>query len=788
MDAPRRCGHCGQPAPAGSPEAVIGGAPLPVCCRGCAAAARWIEEAGLDDYYRLRSDDGPRPEADVPDYADWQHPDVLAVHVVPAAGGLQITVLTDAMRCAACAWLIDRSLRRLPGVLDAGANAVTGRITVSWDPARIALPTLLAHLHRLGFTPYLAQGASLEAARRSARRRDLLRLGVAGLGAMQAMMLSEAVYLDGAGQMSPATRDFFRWFTFFVATPVVFYSGWPFLAGLWRELRARHPGMDALVGGSILLAYGASLIETVRGGPQVWFDAAVMFVLLLLAARQLEQWARRRAREQVDLLARAQPELAVREDGAATQQVPAQRLRAGDVVRVAAGQPVPADGVLLTPGEFDEALLTGESLSVARAAGDTVLAGSTCGTGSVRLRVTRSGADTWLSALQRLVARAQEQRPRVARLADRVATVFVAALFVLAAGVAAVWWQIDASRAFPIALAVLVVSCPCALSLSIPVTLAAAHARLAKRGVLALRPDALEVLAHADVVVTDKTGTLTQGRPSLAATQAYGGIDARRAQDLAAALLQGSAHPIAAAFGRPTNPIEIGAVAAIAGSGVEGTVDGQGLKLGQARYAAARPDDGAVWLGDGRVALARFELRDPLRADAAAAVRALQRLGLCVELSSGDGETSVRQAAADAGIGAARHRQTPAQKLARVRQLQGEGRVVAMIGDGINDAPVLAGADVSFAFGAGAGAAHASADFVLTGRSLGRVPEAIALARRTRRIVRQNLAWAIAYNLVALPFAALGWVEPWLAALGMAASSLTVTLNALRLRAGGERR
>ena len=265
MDAGVRCAHCGEPVPEGGLVALIANVSCPVCCHGCAAAAQWIHECGLDDYYRLRDECPPRPEAAAPDFQAWSHPEIATQHVVAVEGGLELTVLTDGMRCAACAWLVDQSLRRLAGVLDASANAITGRVRFTWNPDVVALPSVLAHLHRLGFVPYLSRNAADESARRSQRRRDIVRLGVAGLGAMQAMMLAEAVYLDSAGEMAMATRDFFRWVTFLVSTPVVFFAGWPFLSGLARELKSRMLGMDTLVGSSILLAYGASLVETVRG-------------------------------------------------------------------------------------------------------------------------------------------------------------------------------------------------------------------------------------------------------------------------------------------------------------------------------------------------------------------------------------------------------------------------------------------------------------------------------------------------------------------------------------------
>ncbi|MFZ2752669.1 MAG: heavy metal translocating P-type ATPase metal-binding domain-containing protein, partial [Lysobacteraceae bacterium] len=304
------CFHCGEPLPSQPVIETIADAPQPFCCTGCAAAARWIGDASLGDYYRLRQSDAVRVGTETIDYANWDREDLLAEHSVVVDGGREITLLTDGMRCAACAWLIDRALTREPGVREVAANAVTGRIRIVWDAARTPLSSLLSRLASLGYRPSLATGETRERERRRERNRWLLRLGIAGLGAMQAMMYAEALYLDTAGEMSVPTRDFFRWITFLVSTPVVFYSGWPFLEGMWRELRGRRLGMDTLIAGSTLLAYFASLLETVRGGVHVWFDAAVMFVFLLLAARMLEQRARGIASAQVDALARARPALA----------------------------------------------------------------------------------------------------------------------------------------------------------------------------------------------------------------------------------------------------------------------------------------------------------------------------------------------------------------------------------------------------------------------------------------------------------------------------------------------
>ncbi|WP_447729532.1 heavy metal translocating P-type ATPase [Pseudoxanthomonas suwonensis] len=781
------CHHCGEALPANACVLELDGQARSFCCQGCAAAAEWIAQANLDGYYRLRSAAAGKVGEQLPDLAVWDRGDVQAEHSRAVEGGREITLLTDGMRCAACAWLIDRALAREPGIVDCGANAVTGRIRIVWDPTRTALSAPLRRLAMLGYRPYLAGSEALERERTRERRRWLLRLGIAGLGMLQAMMMAEALYLDFDSTMPEATRDFFRWLTCLLCAPVVFYSGWPFLAGAARELRQRRLGMDFLIASSTLLAYFASLVETIRGGPHVWYDAAVMFVFLLLAARMLEQRARSVASAQVDALARARPAFATRElaDGR-RETVPLAALAPGDVACVAAGEAVPADGVLLADGDsaeawFEEALLTGESAPMRRTAGEAVYAGTICRERPARLRVTCTGTATRLSQLARLVEQAQAHRPTLARVADRIGSRFVMSLLPVAAVVFAGWWHWQPERALEVTLALLVISCPCALSLAVPTALAAAHGALARIGLLAMRPDALDTLARATDVVFDKTGTLSDGRPVLASVEVLeDGLDEAGVLAIAAALERDTGHPLAAAFAGAT-PLAASSVDTVPGRGVQGVVQGRAWRLGRADFAAGRQDDGALWLGDGGRAAARFVLEERARTDAADALAGLRAQGLRLHLASGDGEAAVARLATTLGLDERHARQSPEDKLALVRRLQAEGRIVAMVGDGLNDAPVLAGADVSVAMGQGASLAHRAADLVTTGEGLLRIPAAVSLARRTRAIIRQNLAWAAAYNVLAIPLAAAGLVTPWLAALGMALSSLLVTLNALRL-------
>ncbi len=777
------CHHCGEPLPSAPIRQTLDGSERRFCCEGCAAAARWIRSAHLQDYYRLRSAPAGRVDVDAPSLAVWDREDLLAGHARAVDGGREITVLTDGMRCAACAWLIDRALAREGGVLDSSANAITGRIRIAWDPAKTPLSKPLARLAALGYRPNLATGLAREAQRRRERNRDLIRIGLAGIAAMQAMMFAEALYLDTRGEMPLPTRDFFRWITFMVSTPVVFWAGWPFLAGAWNELRGRRFGMDVLIAGSTLLAWAASTLEMVRGGPHVWFDAAVMFVFLLLVARQLEVRARGIASAQVDALARARPAFATRElDNGERESVPIEALDVGDTVRIAVGEPVPADGFLLEgEAQFEESLLTGEATPVAKREGDAVYAGTLCREHAARIRLTQVGAGTRLAELARLVETAQAHRPALARGSERIATWFVAALAVAALAVYA-WWRVhDPARAFEVTLSLLVISCPCALSLAVPAALAAAHGALAKIGVLAVQPEALERLAGVTDVVFDKTGTLSDGRPQRQTAESFGSLTQTDALRIAATLERDSSHPLATAFADVTDIPVAASLRAIAGQGVEGEVGGRRWRIGSAPFATGGEDDGAVWLACDDGARARFTFAERPRPDAGVALQRLREQKLVLHLASGDGENSVARFAQAFDLHAIHARQSPENKLALVRTLQQQGHSVAMVGDGLNDAPVLAGADVSLAIGDGAALAQRSADFVLSGRSLDAVPAAIAIARRTRRIIRENIGWAIGYNLLALPLAAAGTVTPWLAALGMALSSLLVTANALRL-------
>ena len=783
MTGAAACYHCHEPLGLAPVTMELDGRSEAFCCQGCAGAARWISENGLDDYYRLRTASPGKAGDGQLDYTAWDRDEIRDVHCRPCPEGRQITLITDGMHCAACAWLIQNALRTNPAVGAVNANAITGRIDIRWDPGRESLSALCQQLAGLGYRPYLSMNEAYEQEKRRERRRLLLKLGLAALATTQAMMFSEALYLDTANEMPVATRDFFRWLTFLLCSPVVFYSGSEFITGMLRELRHRQPGMDTLAATSILLAYFASLQQTLVGGAHVWFDAAAMFVLFLLSARILERFARNTARAQVDKLARAQPAFAWRVRQDRREQCPIEQVAEGDTLFLPPGESVPADGILLSDAaDVDESLLTGESELQTRHKGQNILAGSIMGPASAEIRVSRTGQHTQLSQILRLVEQAQQSRPVEHVRAERLASRFVLMMFAVTVAAFAIWWQIDADKAFPVALAVLVAACPCALSLAVPAAVSSSFDALARRGVLVLASDALAKLQGISDIVFDKTGTLTTGKAILEDIRVFGDCTKQRALQAASSLEVGSKHPLAGAFsGYSGTPLILDGIRIIPGHGIEGASQEGIWRLGKAAFAAPdRPDTG-IWLSLDSAVLAHFILDDPIKPDAAADLAWIRSTGLHCHLLSGDGHERVAQVAGALAIEDWHARMTPEMKLQWLQRLQGGGARVLMVGDGINDAPAMAKADVSMAMGSGAWLAQNHADVLLMNSQLKQIGLVFKVSKHMHRLMRQNLRWAIAYNVVAVGIALSGIIHPGYASLGMAGSSLLVTLNALRI-------
>ena len=787
------CFHCGlRVAESGRWRSGVLGAQRDFCCAGCEAVAQTIVAGGFENYYETREGPGLTPALPAgsrPPASIYDDPAAQREFVAPsraADGALEATLLLENIRCAACLWLNEQALRRLPGVLRADVNYATHRAQLAWDPGRARLSEVIEAIRSLGYDACPYDPRRQDELDKRARRADLWRLFVAGFGAMQVMMYAFPAYLDeGVGTLSRESGELMRWASLLLTLPVMVFSCGPFFAGARRELRRLRPGMDTPIALGIAAGFGASAWATLAGEGAVYFDSICMLVFLLLSARWLESSARRRAARSLDRLARWAPDFAMRLDAGAAVRVPAHELVPGDRVLVAAGERIAADGVVESGhSSVDESLLTGEARPLARAPGAPLIGGSLNLEQPLVMRVERAGAQTRAAAIARLVERSAASRPKLVAAADRWAQVLTYVVLATAAGAGLYWQSLWAAAA------VLVVTCPCALALAAPVALACAAGRLARGGVALTRASALETLAAATDVVLDKTGTLTEGRFSLERVQRLGAASEADCLALAAGLEGASRHPLARAFAW-RGPVAVSGVKEYAGRGVEGFAAGQRLRIGTRDFCRElapehAPNDAGdsltrVYLAGEQGLLASFLLQDTLRRDSAAAVAALSRAGLRLHLLSGDHPAAVEAVAAKLGITVFRAQATPEDKFAYVARLQAEGRVVVMVGDGLNDAPVLARADASFAMGGGADSAQRHADFVLLGNSLQALGGTFELARRTMRIVRQNFAWALAYNALALPLAALAVIGPWEAAVGMAASSFIVVLNALRL-------
>ncbi len=796
MATPLPCYHCGLPVPDGSPyHARVLGEARAMCCPGCQAVAEAIVAGGLEGYYRHRSETAANPEALPKALADelalYDREDVQQGLVSHAGEQAQTCLLIEGISCAACGWLIEHHLKKLPGVSEANLNLSNHRLQVRWDDASLPLSQLLAELRRIGYAahPYQADAAAEQMHREN--RKAMRQLGVAGLLWMQVMMATMATWPEFNLDLSASFDAILRWTSLFLTTPIVFYCCGQFFRGALRDLRTRHLTMDVSVSLAIGGAYAAGLWSTITGQGELYFDAVGMFALFLLAGRYLERRARERTAQVTAQLVNLLPASCLRLDEQGhSERILLNELQLGDQVLVPPGAVVPADALILSgQSSIDESLLTGEYLPQPRSAGQHVTAGTLNVEGPLTVQVEALGNDTRLSAIVRLLERAQADKPRLAQLADRVAQWFLVVVLLTAAVIGLVWWQIDSERAFWIVLALLVATCPCALSLATPTALTTATGSLHKLGLLVTRGHVLESLNQIDTLIVDKTGTLTEGRLTLREVRVLGALDSQSCLSLAAALESRSEHPIARAFGRAPQAAE--SVHSEPGKGLQGEVGGRRLRIGEPGFvcqlggqaAPAMPDEPGQWLllGDEQGPLAWFRLDDRLRGDAHQLVDAARQRGWQVLLLSGDSSPMVASVAAELGIADARGGLTPDAKLAVLRQLHAQGRHVLMLGDGVNDVPVLAGADISVAMGSATDLAKTSADAVLLSNRLDSLVQALDVAKRTRRIIVENLAWAGLYNGLVLPFAALGWITPGWAAIGMSLSSLVVVVNALRL-------
>ena len=907
------CFHCGDPVPEPPFHTDILGQSREMCCMGCQLASQSIVEAGLEQYYLDRSE--INRTASLPTQLTrleaYDH-DEIKSQFVYAQDGMSVAELSvNNLRCAACTWLIESRLDELDGISQCQVNLTNQRMRVIWDEDKLPISRILGVINEIGYEakPYRQDTHEAMLARHNSQM--LLRLGIAALGSMQAMMYAVAIYFGEYSDMLIFQRDFLRWVSLFVSTPVFFYAGVPFFTSAWSAIRARQVNMDVPVSIALVVTFFASLYATITGQGETYFDSVSMFIFFLLAGRYIEHNARLKAATMANDLVVVEPvlvqKIAEDKDAAArilqlieqntlnntvfdndalsdnnaeqvlnsnnnlatngttttaktmhnfkqsmdaniqqltsriaqdwqqvnhkpsniaqTEAVPEKRqmvtahsLQVGDIIMVEAGSEIISDGILLSStATVSQSLLTGEGDLIIKTQGDYIVGGAQNDSQPFEMLVTALPEDSQIGLIDRLMNRAMSEKPKLAQQADKLARWFVARILVLSALVFIGWYIVDPSQAIWATVAVLVATCPCALSLATPIALTVATNRLASYGFLTTRGHTLQTLAEITHVAFDKTGTLTYGKPNLLNIERLTSNDTTAASNeekdkllaIAAALEVGSRHPIAHALLTAAYQLHLPATQALQyypAGGVEAMIDGVLYRIGHVDFALDRTGHAAnadndliIDLATHRAssavvlscqdsqssawqALAGFYFNDKVRDSAPSMLAALKKSGIEPVMLTGDPSPQALVMAEELGMKAAYNGLSPTDKVNHIQALQAKGAVVLMVGDGINDAPVLAAADVSTSIAGAADLAQVSSDSIILNGQIEAITAAKRIADKTKRIIKQNLRWALIYNSSVLIPAALGYVPPWLAAIGMSLSSLFVVLNALRLK------
>lgn len=758
------------------------------CCPGCCAVAEAIVNNGLEDYYHYRSEFAEK--ADENEYKILQKIKIfddesISQEFVDTQGNAsEIQLTISGINCAACGWLIEKQLAKLVGVLKVGVNVSARRASITWNNQQLKLSQILSHIEKIGYHAKPFQPEQHEAIYRQENKAFLKRLGLAGLMTMQVMMLNIGVFFDLFGHIDAQTKQYFNWISLLLTTPVILYSASEFYSSALRALRAKVVNMDVPIVLALSLTYVSGVFATVQNNGQTYFESLCMFVFFLLISRYLEHSARYKASQLSANMLEYMPTTANLIEGKEIKAVLAKSLLAEQHVLVKSGEMVPVDGIIVEgQGQLDEAMLTGEFKLVSKTVGQPVFAGSVNQLGTLTIKVTKSLKGSMLNQINLLQNKALLSKPKIASLADQFSQYFVLAVLVISVISYIIWLQIDASQALWITISILIATCPCALGLATPSALSCAVAHLNSKGILLKRADALEKISKVDWVALDKTGTLTEGKFTLADCITVQGQDKTQCLKLAASLELYSSHPIAKAFNHISNTSQVTDFAAKIGQGVEGKIAGLHYKLGSVHYIdqpiPTEMHNCNVFLTTDDKLLCGFMLTDKVRAGSAELIEKIQVNHLT--LLSGDIPSVVSNVAKSLNIPNWLAQQTPEDKLHVVQQAQDNDHVVLMVGDGINDGPVLAQADVSVTLGAGSDLAKSSADVILLDNSLEKISVVFAIAKRCRAKIIQNMSWALGYNLLVLPLAVTGFLSPWMAVVGMSLSSLIVVANSIRL-------
>ncbi|MBL4712392.1 MAG: cadmium-translocating P-type ATPase [Gammaproteobacteria bacterium] len=812
---PTSCFHCGLPVEASLNIFVeYKNKNQAMCCYGCQAVAEAIINSGMDDFYQYRTSNAEKPEEIVPEFLqqlkayDSTAVQKKFVHKISDENTLEVSLILEGITCAACIWLNEKHLNSLDGIISANINYSTHRARVRWDNSKIHLSDILESISRIGYLGHPYDPEQNQRVLENERKQQIKRLGLSGVLGMQIMIFAVAMYTGEWWGIDETFKQSFRWISFALCVPILLYASSVFFKSAYRDIKNKRVGMDVPVSLGIAIAFGASTVNTLSGYGEVYFDSVAMFTFFLLSARFFEIGTRKKTSEATEALLNLKPAIATRiinykhpsfESATnATEEyresVAVSELKTGDYLLVRPGEIIPADGKIIDGiSGVNESLITGESLPITKQINDTVIGGSTNTENPIIIKITELGEDSVLYSIQQLIDNAQQTKPAIAKLADKIASWFVSILLTIATGVAYYWYSVDPSQWLEITIATLVVSCPCALSLATPAAITAASGQLAKIGLLPKSTHALETFAQATDFVFDKTGTLTEGKITLDKTIVHSAdVNEARALVIAASLEANSEHPIAKALLAANQQplLNIKHLQHITGEGIRGTIDNTDWFIGNQKFIqkhchitpeCSKDNLNKIFLACPEHHIATFILSDNLRPESKSLIEKLHQQQKHTHLMSGDRIETAADISKQLGIQHCLANLKPEDKLAEVKALQDRGAIVVMTGDGVNDAPVLAGANLSIAMGKGTQLAAATADMILLSNNIEHIYHGYRIAVKTLRIIRQNLSWALMYNIVAIPAAATGYVEPWLAALGMSASSLVVILNALRL-------
>ncbi|CAH9058707.1 putative copper-importing P-type ATPase A [Pseudoalteromonas sp. CIP111854] len=784
------CFHCLEPIPKGFVgEIVYQNQTQGVCCIGCQAVAETILAQGMSDYYKFRTTSAGKVDELVPEQLSliksYDNADVQQDFVTHQGELSEVLLSVEGISCAACAWLIEKQLLALTGVNRVDVNTSTHRAMIIWDAKQVLLSDIIQSLMQIGYKAYPFQADDEATQKQAVAKAYIRRLGVAGLMTMQVMMFAFAMYFGMFSGMEEDFEQYFRWISLILASPVILYSALPFLTNAIKGLKAKQLNMDLPVSLAIFGAYGASCYATVMEVGEVYFESICMFTFLLLLGKYLEFRARLKASEFTANLQKLLP-LTARKVTEHDQEhiVAAKNLKLADKILVKPGETIPADGLVIEGStSVDESMMTGEHLPVAKHHGHQVFAGTVNHDGVISLEINKIGQNTLLNQIIRLQHSALSKRPKLVEITDKVAQWFVACLLVFASLTAFGWYSVSPEQAFWVTISVLVATCPCALSLAIPTALTCAVATLTKKGVLIKEGHVLETLTKLTRVAFDKTGTLTEGRFSIDHTVLIDNNYSKHdALALAASLERYSEHPISEAFSEHLmHHHTLTDVQVHPGVGISAKLNTDTIAIGKSSWFNGHQSQAQATLFVNEQAVADFHLNDKVRDNAHSVVKSLQKNGLTCHLLTGDSSKAGEQLALQLSLDSQQSSCSPKDKLHTVESWSRQGEVVAMVGDGVNDSPVFNSAHLSIAMETGADISKNVADVVLLKSNLNAILSLQQIALKTRRIVKQNLAISLVYNASILPLAALGLVPPWIAVIGMSASSIIVIGNSLRL-------